>query len=56
MNLDQIKDNAPEGATHYSETPMEYIFIKQYKGMWQCYAFGEWWHYVQEENEEIKPL
>lgn len=56
MTPQQIKDAAPEGATHYSETPMEYIYLRTYNTLWQCYAFGEWWHYDVINGEEIKPL
>lgn len=57
MNIEEIRKNAPEGATHYSETPMEYIFLKEsYKYGWYCYAFGAWHPYDVEDDEEIKPL
>ena len=29
MSIEDIKQNAPDGATHYSETDMEYIFLKE---------------------------
>ena len=52
-----IKQNAPDGATHYSETDMEYIFLKEsYKYGWKCFVFGSWQPYIVEDNEEIKPL
>ena len=64
MNQERQKTDAiadaveiPEGATHYSETPMEIIFLKEsYKYGWKCYAFGEWNPYLSEVDEEIKPL
>ena len=57
MNIEQIRKEAPEGATHYSETPMEIIFLKEsYKYGWKCYMFGEWHPYLSEVDEEIKPL
>ena len=57
MNIEQIRKEAPEGATHYSETPIEIIFLREldnYK--LECYAFGEWHPYSSELDEEIKPL
>ena len=57
MTRDEIKKNAPDGATHYSETDMEYIFLKEsYKYGWKCFVFGSWQPYIVEDNEEIKPL
>ena len=57
MTIKEIRKGAPdETATHYSETPMEIIYLKKYKGAWQVYAFGGWFHYEQEPCEEIKPL
>ena len=57
MTKDEIKKNAPDGATHYSETDMEYIFLKEsYKYGWKCFVFGSWQPYTVEDNEEIKPL
>ena len=55
--LEQIKSQAPEGATHYSEADTEYIFLKEsYKYGWKCYVFGVWQPYIAEDNEERKPL
>ena len=57
MNIEEIRKEAPEGATHYSETPVEIIFLKEsYKYGWKCYAFGEWHPYDESQDEEIKPL
>lgn len=58
MTKDEIKQNAPDGATHYSETDMEYIFLKEsYKYGWKCFGrFGSWQPYIVEDSEEIKPL
>lgn len=57
MNIEQIRKESPEGATLYSETPMEIIFLKgSYKYGWKCYVFGEWHPYLSEVDEEIKPL
>ena len=57
MTNQEIKDIAPDGATHYSETDMEYIFLKEsYKYGWKCFVFGSWQPYIVEDNEEIKPL
>ena len=57
MTNQEIKDRAPYGATHYSETDMEYIFLKEsYKYGWKCFVFGSWKPYIAEDNEEIKPL
>ena len=55
--MKKIVDGAPDGATHYSETDMEYIFLKEsYKYGWKCFVFGSWQPYIVEDNEEIKPL
>lgn len=64
MNTERQKTDAlsdavevPEGATHYSETPMERIYLKEsYKYGWKCYVFGAWRPYDAEDNEDIKPL
>lgn len=57
MTIDEIRKNAPDGATHYSETTMEYIYLKEsYKYGWKCFVFGGWFPYSVEDGEEIKPL
>ena len=57
MNIEQIRKEAPDGATHYIEAPMEIIFLKEsYKYGWKCFVFGSWKPYIAEDNEEIKPL
>lgn len=59
QKTDALSDAAevPEGATHYSETPMERIYLKEsYKYGWKCYVFGAWHPYDAEDNEDIKPL
>lgn len=43
------------GATHYTDTPMEHIYLRDING-WQCYIFGEWHSYVLEDGEIVKPL
>ena len=64
MNIEHQKTDAlsdavevPDGATHYVETPMERIYLKEsYKYGWKCYVFGAWHPYDAEDNEDIKPL
>lgn len=59
MTNQEIIDNAPDGATDYSETPMEYIYLKKSNAVdfdYECYAFGKWIPYDVEDGEEIKPL
>ena len=57
MTTQQIKTNAPDGATHYSDIGFDIIYLKEsYKYGWKCFAFGLWKPYIAEDNEEIKPL
>lgn len=57
VDLMNPKTEIPKGATHYSETIMERIYLKEsYKYGWKCYVFGDWMPYEAEDNEEIKPL
>ena len=57
MTPQQIKANAPEGATHYSDIIFDIIYLKEsHKYGWECFVFGSWHPYTVEDNEEIKPL
>ena len=57
QKIDALSDavEIPDGATHYAETPMEYIFLRIEYGGWQCYAFGEW-HSFDPDGSDINPL
>lgn len=57
MTTKQIKDNAPDGATHYSDIGIDVIYLKEsYKYGWKCFCFGQWQPYILEDGEELKPL
>ena len=57
MNEQKIKDNAPEGATHYSDIGIDIIYLKEsFKYDWKCFCFGQWQPYILEDCEDIKPL
>lgn len=46
--MNNIKQNAPQGATHYSETIAEIIYLRFHKDTWNCYVFGGWFYYTPE--------
>ena len=57
MTNQEIKKNAPQGATHYTDIGIDIIYLKEsYKYGWKCFVFGSWQAYMVEDNEEIKPL
>ena len=57
MNIDDIRKQAPQGATHYSDIGFDIIYLKEsYKYGWKCFVFGLWQPYIAEDDEEIKPL
>ena len=57
MTPQQIKDNAPQGATHYSDIGIDIIYLKEsFKYGWKCFCFGQWQPYILEDDEDIKPL
>lgn len=55
MTPEEIRKNAPEGATHYSDD-FEVIYLRRNKGVWNCWVFDGWFLYVPEDDECIKPL
>lgn len=55
MNIEEIRKGAPKGATHYSDD-FEVVYLRMYKGVWNCWVFDGWFLYQNEDDEEIKPL
>lgn len=55
MTIEEIRKGAPLGATHYSEA-FEVIYLRRYKGVWNCWVFDGWFLYVPEDDEEINQL
>lgn len=59
MNLDQIKANAPEGATHYD---WEYDYFKLDNGIWYMYRpWSKKWNLFEHgklsfSQGKLKPL
>lgn len=57
MTEQEIRDNKPATATHYSDIGIDIIYLKEsYKYGWKCFAFGSWQPYIAEDDEVIKPL
>lgn len=58
MTPQQIKDAAPEGATHYSDTYIGYILY--YKddvyALWLHTKKGKWVHSKYINSKNLKPL
>lgn len=58
MDIEEIKKNAPDGATHYRKI----LWFKQYfmknmdNGFWYHYANPFWFFYDSEKPLFIKPL
>jgi hypothetical protein len=58
MTTQQIKDNAPHGATHYRKIFLfkQYFMKNTNNGFWYHYAHPFWFFYDSEKPLFIKPL
>lgn len=57
MNIDEIRKNRPEGATHYNDTDdIEVVYFRRYQGRWQFYGFMDEWVNCLLTFDNIKPL
>lgn len=54
MTLQQIKDNKPDGATHYIDTH-GFCYCKHDNG-WMALEFGEWIYCNDYWVDKIKPI
>lgn len=56
MTSQEIKDNAPDTASHYSDIGFDVIYLRRMIDCWECFAFGSWQLYITSDGEQIKPL
>lgn len=57
MNIEEIRKNKPDRATHYIDDNGEIDYVKKYKNGYALYLEGHGWvHLVDELDEGIKPL
>ncbi|UJQ43480.1 hypothetical protein [Acinetobacter phage vB_AbM_WUPSU] len=55
MNIEEIRKNKPEGATHYKEWGSIIVYFKIENDVAYVYLFGDWGMYYL-RCLEIKPL
>ena len=57
MTTEDIKKNAPIGATHYLELDFDIIYLRQTHNFgWNCFVMGKWGLFEADELDDIKPL
>lgn len=57
MNIEEIRKNAPKGATHYNDTDdIAVVYFRQHQGRWQFFGFMDEWIFALLSFENIKPL
>ena len=56
MTIEEIRKNAPEGATHYLNIDGAYIYYKNFNGVIYQYAHGELIETLRLNDNGIKPL
>lgn len=54
MTIEEIRRNAPEGATHYREFTEQYLMNTQ--GKWYIFREGYWELTKRPFTHELKPL
>ena len=56
MTIEEIRKNAPKGATHYLNIDGAYIYYKNFNGVIYQYAHGELIETLRLNDNGIKPL
>ena len=57
MKIEEIRKNAPEGATHYSENQIGLLYVKYIEGKtFYTYSDKTDWRKMNPHYDSIKPL